>query len=265
MISNILIGCIIFIIAVTMTMAGKGGGNFYVLTLAFAGMPMHEAATTGQFILFTAAFAAMLVFQKRKAVAWPLALCIGVLTAISAFAGGYFSHVFSGFHLKLIFSFMLLIAGLIMLIPASFFSDERNERHFGTWNITLGGETYTVNLLIFIPISLLSGFGSGMVGVSGGSFLVPLMVLTCGVSMHIAVGTASILIAVSAFMGFTGHALQGDFNPLWAVPLALVTIIGGILGGKLTLKTKPDYLKRLFAFSTLAAAFLMILNAIKTV
>jgi uncharacterized membrane protein YfcA len=65
-----------------------------------------------------------------------------------------------------------------------------------------------------------------MVGASGGSFLVPLMVLACGVPMHAAVGTASVLIAVTAMMGFTGHALQGDFNLLRAIPLAVLTTAG---------------------------------------
>jgi len=64
--------------------------------------------------------------------------------------------------------------------------------------------------------------------------LVPLMVLACGVPMHTAVGTASALIATTALMGFTGHAVQGDFSPSWAIPLAFVTIIGGIIGGNKT-------------------------------
>ena len=112
-----------------------------------------------------------------------------------------------------------------------------------------------------MPVTLLTGFGSGMVGVTGGSFLVPLMGLACGVPMHVAVGTASTLIAATAFMGFTGHAVHGDFNPSWAVPLAFITIIGGVLGGKFALKTKPKYLKQLFAYTTWAASLFMIINA----
>ena len=113
----IIVSLIVLLVAVTMTMVGKGGGNFYVLILVVAGIPMHQAATTGQFILFTAAVAAMLVFQKNKVVAWPLAIFIGTLTAMSAFAGGYFSHLFSGFSLKIIFACLLAIAGTMILVP----------------------------------------------------------------------------------------------------------------------------------------------------
>jgi uncharacterized membrane protein YfcA len=93
----ILVGFLIFIVAVSMTMVGKGGGNFYVVILAIANFPMHKAATTGQFILFSASVAAMIIFQKNKSVSWVLAILIGTFTALSALGGGYFSHLFSGF------------------------------------------------------------------------------------------------------------------------------------------------------------------------
>ncbi len=264
MTSLIIVSLLIFIVAVAMTMVGKGGGNFYVVILAIANVPMHQAATTGQFILFTASVAAMIIFHKNKSVSWVLAILIGTFTALSALGGGYFSHLFSGFSLKLIFAVMLLIAGVVMLIPVSESKTFTGKKHFGIINIKSGSENYGVSLWIALPVTILTGFGSGMVGVSGGSFLVPLMVLACGVPMHTAVGTASALIAATASMGFAGHAIQGDFNPSWAIPLAIITVVGGILGGKLSLSTKPKHLKKLFAYTNWLAALFMTMNALHT-
>ena len=261
MISMAVVSVLVFTMAILMTMVGKGGGNFYVVILAIANVPMHQAATTGQFILFAASLAAMIIFQKNKTVSWPLAILIGTFTGVSALGGGYFSHLFSGFSLKMIFAVMLLIAGAAMLVPVSGEKNGTNQKYFGIVNFKSGGEIYRVNLWIAMPVTLLTGFGSGMVGVSGGSFLVPLMVLACGVSMHTAVGTASTLIVATALMGFAGHAVQGDFNPSWAVPLAFITILGGILGGKFALKTKPRHLKTLFAYTNWMAALFMMVNA----
>jgi uncharacterized membrane protein YfcA len=193
-----------------------------------------------------------------------MAFLIGGLTSLSALGGGLFSHVFSGFTLKLVFSIMLAAAGLIMLIPVKSPSESRSAGSFGIRRIKSGKETFTVNLWIAIPIAILTGFGSGMVGVSGGSFLVPLMALACGMPMHLAVGTASSLIGATAFMGFVGHAMQGDFNPAWAIPLALVTVVGGLIGGRFALQTKPTNLKRLFAVTNLIAAGFMVVNALNT-
>ena len=264
MLRLIIVGLLIFIVAVAMTMVGKGGGNFYVVILAIANIPMHEAATIGQFILFAASVAAMIIFQKNKSVSWSLVILIGAFTALPALGGGYFSYLFSGFSLKLVFAAMLFISGIVMLIPVSENLNRTDYKHFGIVNIKSGGEIFSINLWIALPITALTGFGSGMVGVSGGSFLVPLMVLACGVPMYTAVGTASTLIATTALMGFTGHAIQGDFNPSWAIPLAIITVIGGILGGKLSLKTKPKHLKKLFAYTNWLAALFMVTNALHT-
>ena len=88
------------------------------------------------------------------------------------------------------------------------------------------------------------------------------MVLGCRLPMRIAVGTASVMVSATALLGFLGHALHATFNPVWALPIAGVAVLGGILGGKIALKTKPDCLKTLFALTTLTAAILMIVHAL---
>jgi hypothetical protein len=261
MLEIIVVALIIFALAVLMTMTGRGGGNFYVLTLVLAGLPMYEAATTGQFVLFASAGAAMVIFRKGKNLSVPLALILGFLTAGTAFVGGFVSHGFSGKELKFVFSILLVLAGSAMLFTAEETS-KTPTRKCGYWNVKAGNDTYVVNLWIAVPVTMATGFFSGMVGVSGGSFLVPLMVLVCGVPMRVAVGTASAMVAATAFAGFLGHALHGSFNPAWAVPIAVMAIFGGILGGKIALRTKPKYLKTLFAATTLIAALLMIVNAL---
>jgi len=254
------VSLIFFALAVLMTMTGRGGGNFYVLTLVLAGLPMHEAATTGQFVLFTTAAAATLIFKKGKALSVPLALFLAALTASMAFTGGFLAHLFSGRELKIVFSILLALAGTAMFFTVEENKKKPNPRR-GYWNLKSGKELFVINLWLAVPLAMATGFFAGMVGVSGGSFLVPLMVIACGVPMRIAVGTASAMVAATAFAGFMGHALHGNFNPTWAIPIAGITIFGGILGGKIALKSNPKYLKLLFAVTTLIAAVLMLVNA----
>ena len=253
---------IILVIAITMAMVGKGGGNFYVIVLIFAQLSMQNAASTGQFILFTASMAALLVFNKNKTLIWPLAILIGTLISFSAFLGGYFSHNFESTTLKIIFSSLLFVSGILMLIKVKERNGEINNNKFGIWKFQFEEKDYYVNLFIAIPIIIITGFGSGMVGVSGGSFLVPLMVLACSLPMKYAVGTASSLIAVTALMGFMGHLFQGDVNLAYAIPLSIVTLIGGLIGSKFALKSKPKNLKKLFAYTNFLAAIIMIINVL---
>jgi len=257
----VLISIIIFAIAVLMTMTGRGGGNFYVLVLVVAGQAMHQAATSAQFILMLTAFSGMLIFQKNKLVDWKLALVIDPPTDLMAFVGGYFSDYASSVTLKVILAGLLVTAGVLMLINVK----ERPIRHkkrFGYWHRNFQGPEYVVNLWLTIPISALAGLAAGAVGISCGSFKVPLMVLLCGVPMGIAVGTSSAMVAATAIMGFIGHTSQGHFEPKWAVPLACIAVLGGLIGGRFAIKTKPVKLKKMFAYTTLAAALFMVFNAL---
>jgi len=222
---------------------------------------MHQAATTGQLILVSTAAAALFVFQGKRTVDWKLALVIDPPTDVMALVGGYFAHAFAGSALKFFFAALLVLAALFMLRPAK----ERGpgeRKAFGHWRRRFGGHDYVVNLWLAIPITAATGLVAGMVGISGGSFKVPLMVLACGVPMRIAVGTSSAMVAATALMGFLGHTAAGDLDAGWAVPLAAVAVAGGLLGGKFSLRIRPETLKKAFAYTTLAAAAFMAINAL---
>jgi len=260
----IVLALIIFGIAFLMTMTGRGGGNFYVVALVLSGLSMHTSASTGQFILFISSISATLIFGRGRLVEWKLVIIIGGLTAFSAFFGGFFAHYFTGKILKFIFSFFLLIAAFLMLRHVKDKKPLSVKKKY-VWHIKSKKYEYAINLKIALPVILATGFGAGMVGVSGGSFLVPLMVLACGVPMNIAVGTSTTMVAGTALMGFIGHMVTGEIIPTnITLVLAGAGAIGGLLGGSFALKTKPAILKKLFAYTTLLASIIMIMNAILT-
>lgn len=252
---------IVFVLAVVMIMSGRGGGNFYVITLVLAGVPMHAAATTSQFILLASALAGALIFGKARAMSWRLVLLFGGLNAAMAFWGGSSAHQFSGAALKVALAVLLAAAGTVMLLPEKEAAKAAKARR-GYWRIAEGDDEYVVNMWVAVPMVLVTGFFSGMVGISGGSFLVPLMVVGCGVPVRTAVGTATVMLAATAFAGFAGHALHGSFDPALAVPCGAAAIAGGLIGGRLALKTKPKKLRRISGALTIAAAAVMMAHAL---
>lgn len=253
-----ILASIIFFIAAVMTMTGRGGGNFYVLAIALSGFGMHEAATTGQFILIVSSLGATILFGKQKITNWKLVLLIGSMTLVSAFFGGLVSDVFQDKWLKIIFAVFISIASLLMLKPVNRELDQRNKF---TLILNSGADVYYINLILVVPVVLVTAFISGMVGISGGSFLIPLMILAIRVPMHVAVATSTTLVMVTASAGFLGHLSSGHFNYKIALPLALVGLIGGIIGAKMTPKVKSKNLKVIFALTSLIAAILMLINA----
>ena len=238
-----------------MAMVGKGGGNFYILAMITAGISMHNAATTSQLIIMTTATISMLVFNKNKRVDWKLALVVDPATDIMAFVGGYLAGGFEGYILKLMFAVTLIIVSIFMFIPVKNKKIKKGNR-FGFWERDFGDNHYVVNLWLTIPIAAIVGFFAGAIGISGGSFKIPLMVLAGGVPIEIAVGTSSAMIAVTALMGFIGHGLQGDINLLLAIPLVIAAVAGGLIGSKWAVKSKPKNLKLIFALINILAAIL---------
>lgn len=259
MASSLILPGIILLIAITMSMVGKGGGNFYVLAMVLAGTSMQYAATTSQLIMMATAFTSMIIFHNHKRVDWKLALMIDPPTDIMAFVGGFAAGYLEGTTLKLIFASLLIIISIFMFLPVHEKPREKKKK-FGYWNRQFGSYQYTVNLWITLPITAAVGFFAGAIGISGGAFKIPLMVMLCGIPMEVAVGTSSAMVAVTALMGFLGHSIHGNVDLPFAIPLVVTAVIGGWLGSKYAVKSKPKNLRTIFAFTNLLAAIIMIFN-----
>ncbi len=255
----IIMSILIFIIAISMSMVGKGGGNFYIIAMVLAGISMHHAAMTSQMIMMATSLTSMIIFNKHKKVDWKLALVIDPPTDVMAFVGGYFAGNIEGNTLKLVFAILLVIVSIFMFIPVKQKVIEDHAK-IGYWKRKFGDYEYAVNLWLALPITALVGVFAGAIGISGGAFKVPLMVLACGVPMEIAVGTSSAMVAVTALMGFIGHSVNGNFNAQIAIPLTIIAVVGGLIGSKYAVKSKPKNLKIIFAVINLLAAIIMIIN-----
>ncbi len=259
--STVILGIVVLIIAIFMSMVGKGGGNFYILAMATAGISMHNAASTSQLIMVSTAVVAMLIFNKHKKVDWKLALIIDPPTDIMALVGGYVAGDFTGSTMKIIFATSLVLVSIFMFLPVKK-RDIKDANKFGYLKRKFGDNEYIINLWLAIPITATVGFFAGIIGISGGTFKIPLMVLACGVPMEIAVGTSSAMVAVTALMGLIGHSINGNFNPYLAIPLAIVAVLGGLIGSKFAVKSRPKNLKLIFAIINLIAATLMLVSVI---
>ncbi len=257
--STYILAIIILLIAVSMAMVGKGGGNFYILAMITAGISMHYAATTSQLIMMATAGISMIIFNKNRRVDWKLALIIDPATDIMAFVGGYLAGGFEGYILKLMFAFSLIVVTVFMFVPVKNKKINDSDR-FGFWKRKFGNHNYVVNLWLTIPVTAIVGFFAGAIGISGGSFKIPLMVLAGGVPIEVAVGTSSAMVAVTALMGFIGHGLQGDINLTLAIPLVITAVVGGLIGSKCAIKSKPANLKIIFSIINITAAIFMIIN-----
>jgi uncharacterized protein len=106
------------------------------------------------------------------------------------------------------------------------------------------------------------GVASGMFGIGGGVFLVPLLVLLFAFSQHRAQGTSLVaLIPPTGLLALIAYSKQGFVS--WKTGLLLIPglFLGGIAGGILAKRINPRRMGQVFAGILLALGAWQALSA----
>lgn len=109
-----------------------------------------------------------------------------------------------------------------------------------------------------VAIGVVGGVINGLLGVGGGTFLIPAMVAWLGVHQHQAHGTSlSVTLPtalISVFIYTTNHIYNFDL----AYKIALGGVIGGYLGAKIMEKMPALLLRRIFGVCLILTAIRMV-------
>jgi len=259
-----LIACLaVLALAIPFSMVGQGGGSTYVPVLLAAGMEFHEASTTSLFMIMLASLAATLVFGRKKTIDWALLLAIVPFAIVGSFAGGYVAQMVSTLALKIVFAAVLGIAAFFMLRPATEGQCPAFMPKRGRWERKIGEHRYQVPIGLLIVATAFAGFISGLIGVGGGLFLLPMLVLLFGCPTRISIGVSSTYVGITALPGFIGHLAGGSaFNIGAAIPLAAAAFFGASLGPLLSLKVGVKKLRVVLAVVLIALAVWMVINTL---
>jgi uncharacterized membrane protein YfcA len=119
-------------------------------------------------------------------------------------------------------------------------------------------------VLVMIGAGVVTGVLSGLFGVGGGFVVVPALVLFSSMSIHRAVATSLLVIALVSGSGVAANLLAGE--PL-AANVTVLFVIGGIIGLGLgtvfARRLSPVRLQKVFAVVIVAvAAFVIVKNVV---
>lgn len=258
-----ILALVFLVISILFSMLGMGGGILYVPILLFAGFGMSSAPSISLILIAASSLAALTHFSKNNKVDWKLALVIDPPTDIMAFVGGYFSTLVAESVLRTILIAVLMVAGTLMLKnrKKAAFPGIQNEQWW-LWHREFNGERYTVNLPLVLTATALIGLLSGMLGISGGIIKLPIIVLLCGVPMDIAVATSTVMVALTALSGLTGHAIHGQVDWRTGLVLAVVAVIGGLIGSRISVSMNKVKLKKWFGVIVWLVAIRMAIQLI---
>jgi uncharacterized protein len=98
-----------------------------------------------------------------------------------------------------------------------------------------------------VLIGLAAGFFSALLGVGGGTVIVPLLLLFASFEIRVATATSLGAIAITAAAGAVVYAVHGDVEPIYAALVGIPAAGGVVLGTTLQQRVPVRTLSYLFA------------------
>lgn len=239
-------------IGLSLGLMGSGGSILTVPVLVYLVGQDEKVAIAGSlFIVGSIALAGGLQFLRAGFVQWRSVVTFGLPGMLGTYLGAALAAFLSGAMQLALFAVVMLAASWFMLRPIDLEHADGTER--AAWKIAADG--------------LVVGLITGLVGVGGGFLIVPALVLLGGLSMHHAVATSLVIIALKSFSGFYKYldVLEQQSLQLDWTTLLIVTglgILGSIAGSRLARRLQQDKLKRWFGyFLVVMGIFILIRSA----
>jgi uncharacterized membrane protein YfcA len=120
----------------------------------------------------------------------------------------------------------------------------------------------TISLaLLYIALGILSGFLSGLIGIGGGTIIVPFLIIIFGLSQKMAQGTTlALLVPPIGILAAWTYYKQGYVDFSIAGLICIGFIFGGLMGAKLATNISNQTLERIFGVALLIISIKMIFS-----
>lgn len=207
----------IFVVAVLYSSVGHGGASGYLAVMAFLSVPPTVTRPTALVLnLFVASIGAY-QFYRAGHFSWKLFWPFAVTSIPFAFLGGMITlptHIYK------------TLLGLVLLFAAFRLA----------WKFSKDVDPVPPKIWIALICGAAMGLLSGLVGVGGGIFLTPLLLLMNWGETKTAAGISALFILVNSVSGLLGNYKQVSVLPAdvwyWIAAAVAGGVIGSLLGSR---------------------------------
>lgn len=202
------------IVAFVYSSVGLGGGSSYTALMTIFGMDYKIIPVTSLIMNMVVTFVGMINFWRNGFGRIKLILPFLVTSIPLSFFAGTLKLE------KATFQILLLLC-LLLVVYRIYFINELK--------IKLNLIGYKKWLFVF-SLGAVLGFVAGSVGIGGGIFLVPLIILFGLGNEKEAAASGAVFIWLNSLAGISARITQGLFNFEFLIPLIVAVIIGGYFG-----------------------------------
>jgi uncharacterized protein len=217
--NNPLLYLLVFVIALLYSSAGFGGASGYLLSMSFFDIPANVMSSTA---LVLNIFVSSISFANyfRAGNFRPKLLIPFLITSIpAAFIGGMFKLS------EQTYTTLLYIVLTYLAVRMTFFPVLSEKENWTARPIPLWASLFSGAVI---------GLLSGMIGIGGGIFLSPLIILLGWGTSKQAATSAGAFIAINSLSGLVGRFINGTFSlGEFGIPLLVVGLIGALIGSQL--------------------------------
>ena len=245
-----------FIVGMILSTIGSGAGMIGTPLLTFTlKIPIHDA------ILISLASGSIttsfytLKAIKSKRIEWRYAIPIGIISLFFAPLGAKFSLTFSQYALSIVFGILMLGSSYVM------WKRSRQENIIIVDAKDVRPYKYIFLVLITMCISTLGGMAG-----AGGIIFVPFLVTVMGTNMRTATALSVFFVTITASTATVSHLMMNrDFNIPYIAIYSAGSIIGMLIGSKISLSIPDRQLRKIFSLViSIAGAVMLLTNLVKS-
>ncbi len=264
---DILLIVIGIIISLYGSIVGFGGGIFMIpILVTIFHYDLHIAVGAMMVSLLPSSLVSTFLHRKEGNVDFRIGMLLEVPTVVGVVIGSFLLSFISAKRLEVVFALMVVILGLTFL-KSKTNKKSKKSGIFYKLNKTkpklivknrIHHLAYRVSIWVVLFFGLLAGGLAGLFGIGGGFLQTPIMIKGFNMPVKVAAATSLFIIVITSITGIVSHYLQGNILLQKAWPIALGFTIGAVLGHKINLNVKDDFVEKMIGFGLILAGLIMI-------
>lgn len=235
-----LLGGLFFLVALAYSSVGHGGASGYLAVMSLYSFAPATMAPSALVLNLLVAGTAWVNYWRAGHFSSRLLAPFAMASVPAALLGGLM--VVSGRLYSLLLAAVLLYAAVRLALPSA----ERGEQ----------ASAKPPRAVVAVPVGAGIGYLSGIVGVGGGIFLSPLLLLLGWADARRTAGVSAAFIFVNSVAGLYGHLSRTALDWRMLLPLVAAAFAGGLLGSLVGARGLPAaWLRRILAVVLAVAAY----------